>query len=130
MSFQVSSIQFTKNKEYASQHPYFNCCESLSLGGVGVDVVEDVDEDKKESDQERHSSKKCIVLIIDIFIYNHFPISIFVLYFGDFAIQYVVEYYLPGTMSGGIKNDIQETTTNKPSIQGWRYLSPVCIILT
>ena len=33
-------------------------------------------------------------------------------------------------MSGGIKNDIQETTTNKPSIQGWRYLSPVCIILT
>ena len=55
VKYSVSSI--TKNKEYARQHPYFYGCQSLGLGGVWVDVVEDVDKNKKEGDQKRHSSK-------------------------------------------------------------------------
>ena len=41
------------------------------------------------------------------------------------AIQYIVLHYLPGTMSGGIRKDIQETTTNKPSKYN-NTISPVC----
>ena len=32
----------------------------------------------------------------------------------------ILYYHLPGTMSGGIRKDIQDTTTNKPVIHNWR----------
>ena len=48
-------VFFTEDKENASQHPYFDGGEALGFGGVGVDVVEDVDKDEEESDEQRHA---------------------------------------------------------------------------
>ena len=39
-----------KNKKNASKHPGFNGSESLSLGSVGGDGVENVDQNQEESD--------------------------------------------------------------------------------
>ena len=123
----MSSIQFTKNKKYAGQHPYFNSGESLGLGGVWVDVIEDVDENKKEGNQKRHSRKKICVFCYSYINYI-FSEHLFCILMSDdyvIAIQYIVLHYLPGTMSGGIRKDIQETTTNKPSKYN-NTISPVC----
>ena len=51
----------TKNKENASQHPYLYSCEAFSLGRVGVDIVEDVDEDKEQGNKEGHSTLEQII---------------------------------------------------------------------
>ena len=46
----------TKNEEDAGQHPDLDGRQTLGLGRVGRDVVEDVDEDEEEGDQERHAA--------------------------------------------------------------------------
>ena len=46
-----------EDKEDAGQHPHLDSGEALSFGWVGVDVVEDVDEDKEESDKQRHAPR-------------------------------------------------------------------------
>ena len=45
----------TKHKENASQHPDLYSSESLSLGRVGGDIVEDVDQHQEEGDEEGHA---------------------------------------------------------------------------
>ena len=45
-----------EHEEDAGQHPHLDGGQSLGLGGVGVDVIEDVDEDKEEGDEERHAA--------------------------------------------------------------------------
>ena len=76
MSCQID-IQLTKNKKYAGQHPYFNSGESLGLGGVWIDVIEDVDKNKKEGNQKRHSRKKYVFFVIHTLII-YFPNICFV----------------------------------------------------
>ena len=44
----------SKHEEDTGQHPYLNGCQTLCLGTVGVDIVEDVDQDKEERDEESH----------------------------------------------------------------------------
>ena len=46
--------KLTKNKKYADQHPDLYCSQSFSLGRVGGDVVEDVDQHQEQGDQEGH----------------------------------------------------------------------------
>ena len=55
--------RITEYKKYAGKHPDLNSCETLRLRGVGVYVVEDVDEDKKECDQKSHSIESNPVLV-------------------------------------------------------------------
>ena len=43
-----------KHKEDAGEHPGLYCCQTLSLGCVGGDGVEDVDQHQEQGDQERH----------------------------------------------------------------------------
>ena len=49
-----------KYKQDASQHPDFNGCESFGFGRVCVDVIEDVDEDKEDSDEDGHSTRNTL----------------------------------------------------------------------
>ena len=44
-------------KENAGQHPNLDSSEALSLGGVSVDIVEDIDKDKEEGDEQRHAAR-------------------------------------------------------------------------
>ena len=44
----------SKHKEDAGEHPGLYCCQTLSLGCVGGDVIEDVDQDQEQGDEERH----------------------------------------------------------------------------
>ena len=46
-----------EDKENAGQHPNLDCSEALSLGGIGVDIVENVDEDKEEGDEQSHAAR-------------------------------------------------------------------------
>ena len=46
-----------EDKENAGQHPNLDGSEALSLGGVGVDVVEDIDKDEEEGDEQRHATR-------------------------------------------------------------------------
>ena len=46
--------KLTKNKKYADQHPDLYCSQSFSLGRVGGDIVEDVDQHQEQGDQEGH----------------------------------------------------------------------------
>ena len=46
-----------EDKENAGQHPNLDSSEALSLGGVSVDIVEDVDEDEEEGDEQRHAAR-------------------------------------------------------------------------
>jgi hypothetical protein len=43
-----------KHKEDAGEHPGLYCCQTLSLGGVGGDGVEDVDQDQEQGDEQGH----------------------------------------------------------------------------
>ena len=45
----------TEDKENASQHPDLYSSESFSLGRVGGDIVEDVDQHQEEGDEEGHA---------------------------------------------------------------------------
>ena len=51
-----SERYITEDKEDAREHPYLDGREPLGLGGVGRDVVEDVDQHEEERDQEGHAS--------------------------------------------------------------------------
>ena len=44
----------TKDEEDTRQHPNLDGRETLGLGGVGRDVVEDVDQHEEEGDQQSH----------------------------------------------------------------------------
>ena len=46
--------QSPKHEEDACQHPGFYSSETLRLGSVGGDGVEDVDQHQEQSDQQRH----------------------------------------------------------------------------
>ena len=46
-----------EDKENTGQHPHLDSSEALSFGGVGVDIVEYVDEDEEEGDQQRHAPR-------------------------------------------------------------------------
>ena len=48
--------QSPKHEEDACQHPGLDSGESLRLGSVGGDVVEDVDQHQEQGDQEGHPS--------------------------------------------------------------------------
>ena len=47
----------SEHEEDASQHPDLDGGETLGLGRVGVDVVEDVDENEEEGDEESHAAR-------------------------------------------------------------------------
>ena len=49
--------QSTEHEEDACQHPGLDGRESLRLGSVGGDSVEDVDQHQEQSDQETHSPR-------------------------------------------------------------------------
>ena len=49
--------QSTEHEEDACQHPGLDSGESLRLGSVGGDGVEDVDQHQEQSDQETHSPR-------------------------------------------------------------------------
>ena len=49
--------QSPKHEEDACQHPGLDSGESLRLGSVGGDGVEDVDQHQEQSDQETHSPR-------------------------------------------------------------------------
>jgi hypothetical protein len=85
-------VVLTKYEENASQHPDLYSSEPFSLGRVGGDIVEDVDQHQEESDEEGHAP--C----------THHTVGM-----GNFRYHKV-----PGTMSGGIRNEIHETATNNP----------------
>ena len=44
----------SKHEQQAGQHPALDSSQTLGLGRVGGDGVEDVDQDEEESDEERH----------------------------------------------------------------------------
>ena len=52
--------QSPKHEEDACQHPGLDSGESLRLGSVGGDVVEDVDQHQEQSDQECHPPRNHI----------------------------------------------------------------------
>ena len=39
-------------------NPGLHCCQTLGLGGVGSDRVEDVDQDEEQGDQQSHPTWK------------------------------------------------------------------------
>ena len=49
--------QSGKHKENAGQHPGFNSSQTLRLGCVGGDVVEDVDQHQEQGDQQGHPAR-------------------------------------------------------------------------
>ena len=51
----IYSIQLTKDKQNASQHPNLYSSETFSLGRVSGDIVEDVDQHQEEGHQESHA---------------------------------------------------------------------------
>ena len=55
----LSSLTYegSKNKEYAGEHPGLYCRQTLRLGGVGGDRVEDVDQHQEQGDQEGHPAR-------------------------------------------------------------------------
>ena len=55
----LSSLTYegSKNKEYAGEHPRLYCRQTLRLGGVGGDRVEDVDQHQEQGDQEGHPAR-------------------------------------------------------------------------
>ena len=52
--------QSPKHEEDACQHPGLDSSESLRLGSVGGDVVEDVDQHQEQSDQKCHPPRNHI----------------------------------------------------------------------
>ena len=52
--------QSGKHKENAGQHPGFNSSQTLRLGCVGGDVVEDVDQDQEQCHQQSHATRNNI----------------------------------------------------------------------
>ena len=49
--------QSPKHEEDACQHPGLDSGESLRLGSVGGDVVEDVDQHQEQGDQQGHPAR-------------------------------------------------------------------------
>ena len=52
------TYQSPKDKEHTPNDPGFYSCESLSLGNVGGDGVEDIDKNKENSDEQSHPRDK------------------------------------------------------------------------
>ena len=48
------TYQSPEDKEDTSNDPGFYSCESLSLGNIGGDGVEDIDKNKENSDEQSH----------------------------------------------------------------------------
>ena len=54
----ICSLILTEDEEDACEHPDLDGGESLGLGRVGRDVVEDVDQHEEQRDQQRHPTWK------------------------------------------------------------------------
>ena len=47
-------LNLTKYEKYTGNDPGLECIETISLGRVGGDGIEDVDENKEKSNEESH----------------------------------------------------------------------------
>ena len=54
---ETTTYESPKHKEYTGEHPGLYCCQPLSLGGVGGDGVEDVDQHQEQGDQQGHPAR-------------------------------------------------------------------------
>ena len=54
VSVSLLTYEGTEDEDDVHNHEHLNCCEAVRFWDVACDAVEDVDEDKEDSDKNRH----------------------------------------------------------------------------